>query len=587
MRRSILLTGCIMICFCSFAMDVFGADFVVANQSQFQGALTTAASNGQNDTITVQAGTYNLSATLQFSSAENHSLTISGATLSKPVLHGGGLRRCMSASSTQANADILIENLVFQSGSTSENGGGLLCDTQAANITIENCEFNDCLTTGTNSIGGGVSCGADSGTVTVSFCIFRRNSSSGNVGGLFASTASGQVNLFDSTFENNMVTNTGGSEYYGDGGGAMLYTDSGSSVFARRNTFTSNIASGGSNPDGGGMMVYQLGTNVSATITDNTFTGNQAGLGGGGCFTRINATGTIEFHDNSFTSNTTLIGSGGGSLIYIDGGALNCTGNVFTSNHAAEDGGGEWIQHGSGSIVLSENHYRNNIADNNGGGSSIYVDTASATIGHHIYQGNSAVNVGGGLSYATTSSSLSLTRSTFYDNNADDGGGMYIYFDQNSAHFSLSELIFWADSMNEISYSSGSGTGTLSILYSDIDNGGSEPWFGTGCIETNPLFVDASMGDLHLSWADFPVVNSTQSPCIDAGNPASGQDPDGTRADMGALFFDQDPPALVPLISLEGFLLLVVFFSGVIERKSVVQTGQNISYRVREQNQRT
>ncbi len=48
-----------------------------------------------------------------------------------------------------------------------------------------------------------------------------------------------------------------------------------------------------------------------------------------------------------------------------------------------------------------------------------------------------------------------------------------------------------------------------------------------------PLFVDAAAGDYGLR---------PDSPCVDAGNPALGLDPDCTRADMGAFAFDQGGP---------------------------------------------
>jgi hypothetical protein len=52
---------------------------------------------------------------------------------------------------------------------------------------------------------------------------------------------------------------------------------------------------------------------------------------------------------------------------------------------------------------------------------------------------------------------------------------------------------------------------------------------GTGNIDADPLWVDAGNGDYHL----LPA-----SPCIDTGDPSSPLDPDGTRADMGALPFE-------------------------------------------------
>lgn len=69
-------------------------------------------------------------------------------------------------------------------------------------------------------------------------------------------------------------------------------------------------------------------------------------------------------------------------------------------------------------------------------------------------------------------------------------------------------------------------SGTAAATYSCIQNG--DP--GTGNISSDPLFVDADNGEYHLQ---------VGSPCIDAGDTASPEDPDETRADIGAFYFDQ------------------------------------------------
>ncbi|MBE0544797.1 MAG: right-handed parallel beta-helix repeat-containing protein [Verrucomicrobia bacterium] len=60
----------------------------------------------------------------------------------------------------------------------------------------------------------------------------------------------------------------------------------------------------------------------------------------------------------------------------------------------------------------------------------------------------------------------------------------------------------------------------------------SESWPGEGNFIADPLFVDA-VTNFHLE---------SISPCIDAGDPASPLDPDGTRVDVGAYAFQQDLP---------------------------------------------
>ena len=65
---------------------------------------------------------------------------------------------------------------------------------------------------------------------------------------------------------------------------------------------------------------------------------------------------------------------------------------------------------------------------------------------------------------------------------------------------------------------------TGSAVYSCIQNG--DP--GEGNIHSNPTFVDPDNGDYHLT---------ETSPCIDAGYPDEAfNDPDGSRADMGAFY---------------------------------------------------
>jgi len=82
-------------------------------------------------------------------------------------------------------------------------------------------------------------------------------------------------------------------------------------------------------------------------------------------------------------------------------------------------------------------------------------------------------------------------------------------------------------------------SGSVTATYSDIQGG----WYGTGNIDADPLFADPANGDFHLSWANFPIPDDTKSPCIDAGDPNSPFDPDGTIADMGAFYFNQSQVA--------------------------------------------
>ncbi len=93
---------------------------------------------------------------------------------------------------------------------------------------------------------------------------------------------------------------------------------------------------------------------------------------------------------------------------------------------------------------------------------------------------------------------------------------------------------------------------TTHIDYNNIEGG----WPGIGNIDADPLFADPDNNDYRLTWANYPVDDFTKSPCIDTGDPSSPLDPDSTRADMGAFFYDRlsatddDIPALPRLLKI-------------------------------------
>jgi hypothetical protein len=85
----------------------------------------------------------------------------------------------------------------------------------------------------------------------------------------------------------------------------------------------------------------------------------------------------------------------------------------------------------------------------------------------------------------------------------------------------------------------------------DVEDGGFNCFYGIedaygsrgdlleGDIVEDPLFVGGNPPEYYLQ---------ANSPCIDTGDPDSPRDPDGTRADMGCYFFDQEngmPPAII------------------------------------------
>ena len=75
--------------------------------------------------------------------------------------------------------------------------------------------------------------------------------------------------------------------------------------------------------------------------------------------------------------------------------------------------------------------------------------------------------------------------------------------------------------------------GSITINFNNFYNNAQNNYLGTNYLMVNPLYVDPVNKNFSLQWG---------SGCIDAGNPLPlYNDPDGTRNDMGGLFYNQSP----------------------------------------------
>jgi hypothetical protein len=135
---------------------------------------------------------------------------------------------------------------------------------------------------------------------------------------------------------------------------------------------------------------------------------------------------------------------------------------------------------------------------------------------------NTALNNGGGIGLLDNPGGL-ICHCTVTQNYAYGiGGGVAT----NNSNPEIINTILWADSAGTSDHEISLISGAISVTYSDIQGG----WYGTGNIDADPMFVDPAVHDLHLLQG---------SPCIDTGCPTYPLDPDSTRCDMGAFYFDQ------------------------------------------------
>ncbi|MDP8285109.1 MAG: hypothetical protein RAP03_00465, partial [Candidatus Electryonea clarkiae] len=227
---------------------------------------------------------------------------------------------------------------------------------------------------------------------------------------------------------------------------------------------------------------------------------------------------------------------------------------IIEFNNAEGSGGGIGLER-QASPEISNTTFRGNITQENGGGISVN-DTSMATFEGCFFEANSAMESGGAV-FIYRRSQPSFFKSTFVGNTADEGGGIYVGFFSN-----LTFVDGIIEGTAEGSAIQVSNDAIISSLrYSNLYNNDDEDFTGNvpgglGVLSTinanqdscdafnniflDPDFVDAANGDFNLE---------EESPCINAGDPTSPVDPDGTVADMGAYPFFHDTPVQFDLLS--------------------------------------
>ncbi|MCY3018454.1 MAG: tandem-95 repeat protein [Planctomycetota bacterium] len=292
--------------------------------------------------------------------------------------------------------------------------------------------------------------------------------------------------------------NASGSSPNNRGGGACFSSVS-------RLAVTNCTFSGNSGGYSGGGMDNQ---SSSPAVTNCNFINNTAG-GGGGMYNSYSSPAVA----NCTFSNNTVGGSGGGMSNYYytsSPAVMNCTFSNNTANH-----GGGMVNEMSSPTVTNCN-FSNNTANTSGGGMdnlNYSSPPTSPAVTNCLFSNNTAKQYGGGMD--NQSSSPALTNCTFNGNKANAKGGG-VYGDASSSP-NLTNCILWGDTASNGGAELYDLSGTAQVTYSCIAGG----FTGAGNISTDPLFVNAGGGDLHLQ---------AGSPCIDAGDNTAV--PAGVTADL-------------------------------------------------------
>ncbi|MCF7918423.1 MAG: T9SS type A sorting domain-containing protein [Candidatus Cloacimonetes bacterium] len=231
-----------------------------------------------------------------------------------------------------------------------------------------------------------------------------------------------------------------------------------------------------------------------------------------------NQDGSVVTFENEEDSTSVLTGftitnghinfgdMGGG--IYCMYSSPNLANLTITGNSSDYGGGGIFCE--SSSPSLTNVTITGNFSNFGGG---ILCSASNPILEKVTITNNSVWDFGGGICCGTNSSP-SFVNVTITGNSAvEDGGG--IWCGDNSSP-SLVNCISWNNSPQEVEFYNYETPNTITIAYSDIDGGlegiesnnnGIVNWLD-GNINADPLFVDALVGDYHLTEG---------SPCIDAG----------------------------------------------------------------------
>jgi hypothetical protein len=237
----------ILAALCAFAgaTPALGTTFCVTSAAGIQAALTTAQANGQDDTINIVAGSYELATGLTFNSTEAHSLHINGYYQNSQctifddastgaTLDGNQLVRPLLISSQNGSVEIVRLNFLAGKPSGDTGGGGLLLS--AASAAVRYSTFFGNRTTGYNASGAAAYIVGSAASVFADNLVVANHGSAAGAVAVLQANGEGYVN------RNTIVSNS--TDTLADPGGLLI---AGSAHFNIANNIVwNNAAAGGS-----------------------------------------------------------------------------------------------------------------------------------------------------------------------------------------------------------------------------------------------------------------------------------------------------------------------------------------------------
>jgi len=450
-------------------------EIIVANGTyheniNFNGKNITVTSTNPYDSDIVAAtiidGSQN-GTVVTFSNGEDTNCTLTGFTITNGYAYNGGGIYCDGSSPT-------IANCIIKNNSVEWNGGGGIKCSNASDPIIKDCIITD-NSAENDGEGGGIYCEYDS-SPEITNCIIANNSSHYNGGGIYCTDSS------NPTITSCVIANNISEEGYGGG----IFSWEGNNILVRNCDIVGNIAG----INGGGLFC----AHSEPKILGNTISGCFAGFGGG----IYSYDSSIVVSDNYLSGNVAVYGGGG---IFSTGANPVIKNNYITYNYH----------------------------------SGIYAYDTTIEVKNNTIAGNEGF-LSGGIA-CDANSVATIENNTIVENWGRDSGGLGL--DVGSEAY-VSNCILWDnftdsnDTQIALFYDEHFAKQTvLDINHSNVEYDQSNVYlqdenclltWGGNNISMNPQFISNGIWDSNDIWWEGDYHLSSDSPCIDAGDPNNPED---------------------------------------------------------------
>ncbi|MCF8223690.1 MAG: T9SS type A sorting domain-containing protein [Bacteroidales bacterium] len=258
-------------------------------------------------------------------------------------------------------------------------------------------------------------------------------------------------------------------------------------------------------------------------------------------------------HGNANGSNEQSLGGG----IYLKENSTgikieNCT---LRENNAGQ--GGAVSADGFVDFSISSCIFYANTATH---GAAVHCENSEGNIYYSTFAENTASNYGAGLYYwGGGSGSPEIRNCTFYQNEAPSGASIHCRAAGINAQ--VMNSLHYGSTGDDIVLTNGAA---IDVSYSRIPQAGYTG--NNNNINDDPMIESFSEGNLQL----YSI-----SPCIDAGDPSSPNDPDDTRANMGNFHSTTDDVTNPVLTTKDATLYLDSEGTGTIQKQDVVENASD------------